>query len=98
MSPEEVSVTFLIADLCGYTALTEVHGDTHAAEAVMRYAEIAEMSLAPGARLVERVGDEVLIACPDAAAAVRTAVSLQAAIEEEPLFPTLRSGIHAGTA
>jgi class 3 adenylate cyclase/YHS domain-containing protein len=94
----EVEAVFLIADLCGYTALTEVHGNIHAAGAVTRYTEIARAVLQPAARLVERVGDEVLIVAQDAASAVRTAVALRDAVEREPLFPTLRSGIHAGSA
>lgn len=97
MVAKEVEAVFLIADLCGYTALTEAHGNIQAAEAVMRYAEIARAVLQPGARLVERVGDEVVIVGHDAASVVRTAVALRQAVEAEPLFPTLRSGIHAGT-
>jgi adenylate cyclase len=97
MVTQEVDVVFLIADLAGYTALTEAHGNLHAADAVRRYAEIAGATLQPGARLVERVGDEVLIVAQDAAVAVRTAVVLRAAVEREPLFPTLRSGLHAGS-
>lgn len=57
MADEEVEVVFLMADLSGYTALTEVHGNIQAAGAVTRYAEIAHAPLQPGARLVERVGD-----------------------------------------
>lgn len=98
MNAQEVEVVILIADLCGYTALTEAHGNVQAANAVTRYAEIARAALAPGVRLVERVGDEVVIAAADAASAVRTAIALHDAIEREPLFPTLRSGIHAGSA
>ncbi len=97
MTATEVEAVFLIADLCGYTALTEVHGNIHAAGAVTRYTEIAQASLQPGARLVERVGDEVLIVTHDATSAVRTAVTLRDGVEREPLFPTLRSGIHIGT-
>jgi adenylate cyclase len=95
---KEMDLAFLIADLSGYTALTEAHGDRHAAQAVTRYGQIVQTVLPAGARLVNRVGDEVFIAAPDAATAVRSAVALHAAIEDEPLFPTLRSGIHAGSA
>lgn len=97
MVTKEIEVVFLIADLSGYTALTEVHGNIQAAGAVMRYAEIAQAVLQPGARLVERVGDEVVIAAQEAAAAVRTGIELRKAIEQEPLFPTVRCGIHAGS-
>ncbi|MFI5396009.1 MAG: YHS domain-containing protein [Candidatus Binatia bacterium] len=93
----EVEIVFIIADLCGYSALTEAHGSLGAATAAMRYAEIAHSVLQPGTRFVERVGDEVLIAAEDASAAVRTALALRQAVEREPLFPTLRTGLHAGS-
>jgi hypothetical protein len=47
----EVEVTFLMADMSGFTALTETHGDMHAANVATRYVEIAEEVLDPGARL-----------------------------------------------
>ena len=97
MRAEEIHLAFVIADLCGYTALTEAHGNIDAARAVTRYADIAQAALQPSARLIERVGDEVVIAAETAAAAVRTAVALREAIESEDLFPTLRTGIHAGS-
>src|SRR4029453_12944925 len=79
-----------------YTALTEAHGNLSAARAGARYAEIAADVLEPGARVLERVGDEVLIAGDECAAIVRTALGLQAAIAREPSFPSVRCGIHVG--
>lgn len=93
-----IDMVFLIADLSGYTALTEVHGAVHAADVVTRYVEIAGEILQPGASLVERVGDELLIVAGEPASAVRTAILLRDAMEKEPLFPTVRAGIHAGSA
>ena len=98
MTVTEAEVAFLLADLSGYTALTEVHGDTHAAEALTRYEQMARAALQPGARLLERVGDEVLIVAPAVTSVLGTAVALRDAVDREPLFPTLRCGIHAGTA
>jgi class 3 adenylate cyclase len=98
MTRREVEVAFLLADLSGYTALTEVHGDTHAADALARYERLARAALQPSARLLERVGDEVLIVAPEVTSVVRTAVALRDAVDREPLFPTLRCGLHAGTA
>lgn len=92
----ELDVTFLIADLAGFTALTEIHGSRHAAWVVTRYVEIVRATLHPRARLAERVGDAVLIVAPDAESAVRTAVDVREATEREPLFPLLRLGIHGG--
>jgi adenylate cyclase len=92
----ERDVTFLIADLAGFTAVTEIHGSRHAAWVVTRYVAIVRATLHPAARLAERVGDAVLIVAPEAASAVRTAVDLRAATERESLFPLLRLGIHGG--
>lgn len=94
---KEIELVFLIADLSGYTALTEAHGNRSAAKAVTRYVEIVSEVLHPSARLVERVGDEVLIVGADAANLVRTAISLRDTVEEEPLFPTLHAGLHGGS-
>lgn len=96
-TPErEVERAFLIADLSGYTALTEAHGNLEAAKVVTRYVELAREALAPGARLVERVGDELLIVSERAREAVVTAVRLRDAVEAEPFFPMVRAGLHVG--
>jgi adenylate cyclase len=95
--PKEVDVVFLIADLSGYTALTEAHGNISAAYIVTRYMEILEEALEPGVRFVERVGDEALVTGADAASILKTAIRLRGSLEEEPLFPTFHAGIHAGS-
>src|SRR5262245_13763423 len=95
-SSKEVDIVFLFADLSGYTAMTETHGGEYAAAAVARYVALARKNLEPGSRIAQRVGDEVLIVADTIEAAVKTAVRLRAAIECEPLFPTVRAGIHAG--
>lgn len=94
---KEVELTFLIADLSGYTALTEAHGNMSAAKAVGRYMEIVQEVLQPDARLVERVGDEVLIVANEPRSLVKTAIGLRDTIEQEPLFPTMHAGIHWGS-
>jgi class 3 adenylate cyclase/YHS domain-containing protein len=96
MNPTEIDVVFLIADLAGYTALTEAMGDLEAAKIIARYLELAHEVLRPGTRLVERVGDELLIVGDDVASTVRTATDLRAAVECEPLFPGVRAGLHRG--
>jgi adenylate cyclase len=90
--------TFVIADLAGYTALTEAHGGAEAAKTVARYTELASNALLPGARLVERVGDQVLIVSNDPRGAVTTAIHLRDAVDREPLFLGVRIGLDAGTA
>jgi class 3 adenylate cyclase/YHS domain-containing protein len=89
---------FVIADLAGYTALTEAHGGAGAARTVARYAELASKALTQGARLTERVGDQVLIVAGDACSAVSTALRLRDSVDREPLFLGVRIGIDSGPA
>ena len=93
---KEIDIVLLVADLSGYTALTEAHGNISAAKVVNRYNEIAMESLHEGTSLLERVGDEIIIAGNDAASIIKTALKLIHKIETEPFFPTVHAGIHAG--
>jgi class 3 adenylate cyclase len=89
--------TFLFADLAGFTALTEAHGDDDAADVAARFTALARGSLEQGSALVKTIGDEAMIVSDDPASAARTAVRLAAAVHEEERFPGLRAGMHAGT-
>jgi class 3 adenylate cyclase/YHS domain-containing protein len=93
---DETERVFLIADLAGYTALTEAHGSLEAARVVRRYAELTMAVLEPGLELVEQLGDQVLIVGADPGRALLTAVRLREVVEAEPLFPTIRAGLDAG--
>jgi adenylate cyclase len=86
----------LFADLVGFTALTEAHGDSDAVTAARRFFALAEDALAPDAQLVKSISDAVMIRCPGGASAVATALSLLRAVEAEPRFPSVRVGIHEG--
>ena len=93
---KEIHRVFLIADLSGYTALTEAHGNISAAQIVSRYIEIVQEILDEGAQIAETVGDEVLIVGKDGAQIVQIALDLRDKVEKEPNFPTVHIGIHAG--
>lgn len=77
----EIDVTFVIADMAGFTALTETHGNLHAAHVVTRFVELVRATLQPGSRLVERVGDAVLIVAEETTPAVRAAIALRDAAD-----------------
>jgi adenylate cyclase len=89
-------VVFVIADLAGYTALTEAHGGDGAATTVARYRQLVERALAEGARIIEEVGDELLIVAADARAAMMSAVRIRDSVGDEPRFPGVRIGIADG--
>lgn len=93
----ELDLALMMADLCGYTALTETHGALQASETVLRFVRLVEVSLEPGVRIVDCIGDAVFCAAADVPAIVRTAVRLSDAVRREPGFPRISTGIHAGT-
>jgi adenylate cyclase len=92
----EQDISILIADLSGYTALTETHGSLTAADLIDKYIDIVTASLIGDSHLQERVGDEVLIisTCPDHLLA--TAELLLQSTMEEYNFLEVHGALHYG--
>ena len=90
-------LTFLIADVRGYTSYTQVHGDRAAARLASTFAEIAREGVeAHGGEVIELRGDEALAVFESAPAALLAAVDLQMVFADEiALHPDvpLRVGI-----
>jgi adenylate cyclase len=57
----EQDLSILIADLSGYTALTETHGALSAADLIDSYVEIVNNSLVGDSYLHQSIGDEVVV-------------------------------------
>jgi len=95
---EKALLTFLFADLAGFTALTETHGDDDAADVVARFYDLARTSLTDEARLIKTIGDAVMIVANQPPAAVSIALRLLAAARAEAGFPAVRAGLHSGSA
>ena len=91
--------TFLFADLAGYTAMTEAHGDEMAADAVTEFCRDVR-GLLPEfeAEQVKSIGDAVLVRVPDASAAIRLAVRLVGEIGTRHGSLAVRVGAHTGPA
>jgi adenylate cyclase len=92
----EENTAILMADLSGYTALTEIHGSSSAADLIERYMEIVKTCLAGDSHLHERTGDEVLILSSSADHLLETAVLLLQASHKEDGFLRLHGGLHYG--
>ena len=92
----EQNIAILIADLSGYTALTETHGPSKAADTVDRFLNITEDCLAGDSKLHQRVGDEVMIVSTTADQLMRTALLLIQNCSKEHLFLQLHGGLHYG--
>ena len=97
-------LTFLIADIRGYTSYTRSRGDDAAARLASAFAEIAREGVeAHGGDVIELRGDEALAVFESAEAALRAAVDLQLVFADEiELHPDLPLrvgiGLDAGAA
>ncbi|MGB6424110.1 MAG: adenylate/guanylate cyclase domain-containing protein [Solirubrobacterales bacterium] len=95
----EAPHTFLFADLAGFTALTEVHGDVDAAELVGDFVASARGLLgAHQSREVKTIGDALMVAGADAADAVRLGLRLAHEVGDCHGMPSVRVGMHTGSA
>lgn len=92
----ETTIAILMADLSGYTALTEVHGAETAASLVDRFLEMVNHSLVGDARLQERAGDQVMIISSSAEQLAYTANFLFDKAHDEEGFLPLHGGMHYG--
>ena len=86
----------LFADLAGFTALTEAHGDGGAADIAGRFAELAASVLVGDARIVKTIGDAVMVVTSDGRGGLDTALRLLRAVDREADFPGVRVGLHVG--
>jgi class 3 adenylate cyclase len=91
--------TFLFADLAGFTALTEAHGDEDAAELAGDYSEQVRKLLPDhDADLVKTIGDAVMVRVAKADAAVDLGLRIVHELGARHGAPPVRVGIHTGPA
>jgi adenylate cyclase len=91
--------TFLFADIAGYTALTEAHGDEDAAELARGFCSaVAGMASAEGGELIKTIGDAVMVRHPHPARAVGLGLRAAGEVLAGHGFPTVRVGMHHGPA
>jgi adenylate cyclase len=91
--------TFLFADLSGFTALTEAHGDEEAADLVGGFCVAVRRLLADHqAHEVKTIGDALMLRTGDAAAAIRLGLCIVHDVGAQHGFPLVRVGMHTGPA
>ena len=92
----EENIAILMADLSGYTALTETHGSVSAADLIDKYVTIAENCLVGDCRLHERVGDEIIIVSASPDHLMATALMIGSYTSNEENFLQVHGGLHYG--
>jgi class 3 adenylate cyclase len=91
--------TFLFADLSGFTALTEAHGDEQAADLVGGFCvAVRQLLAAHQAQEVKTIGDALMLRTADAAAAIRLGLCIVHDVGARHGFPLVRVGMHTGPA
>jgi class 3 adenylate cyclase len=93
------STTFMFADIAGFTALTEAHGDEEAAALVADFeaAVRAELS-ASGGKQVKTIGDALMLTVPDPGAAIVLGLRITHELMLGHGAPAVRVGLHHGPA
>jgi adenylate cyclase len=92
----EENIAILIADLSGYTSLTDTHGSTVAADLIEKYIRIVERSLVGTSHFHQRTGDEVLVVSSSADDLLETAIALLQNSTAEHEFLQVHGGLHFG--
>lgn len=92
----EENTAILIADLSGYTALTETHGPSSAADMIDKFLDIVNASLVGGSILHQCIGDEVLIVSSSPDHLLSTASMLIQNCSKENHFLQVHGGLHYG--
>ena len=95
----EAEATFLFADIAGFTALTEAHGDEQAVELVEEFANAVQAELPRVAgEYVKAVGDALMLRVPDPADSVRLGLWITRNAMSGHHAPSVRVGGNYGSA
>jgi len=91
--------TFIFADIAGYTALTEAHGDADAADLAATFCrEVSAIARVSGGEVVKTIGDAVMVRHGDPAEAVVLGLAAAHEVLAGHGFPAVRVGMHHGPA
>jgi adenylate cyclase len=96
---DATAATFVFADIAGFTALTEAHGDQQAADLVDEFCRAvrAELPAVAGTH-VKTIGDAVMLRIEDPAQAVRLGLRIVHDLMAGHGAPGVRVGMHHGPA
>jgi adenylate cyclase len=97
--PSTETSVFVFADLAGYTALTEAHGDEHAADEAAAFCDAVRGLLGRyQAEEVKAIGDALLLRVAEPAQALHLAARIVGDLGGRDRSLGVRIGMHTGTA
>ena len=94
----DAPATFLFADIAGFTALTEAHGDEQAVAVVDAFCAAVDVELPAGGTRVKSIGDAVMLRVPDPGDAILLGLRMTRDVVRENGMFGVRVGLHYGTA
>jgi adenylate cyclase len=94
----ESTASFLFADIAGFTALTEAHGDVEAVALISRFCDAVTAELPPGGEHVKTIGDAVMLRVPEPGPAIRLGLRIVRNALGDHGAPAVRVGLHHGSA
>lgn len=95
----DTAATFVFADIAGFTALTEAHGDEEAFALVRSFCDAigAELPYYGGAH-VKTIGDAVMLRVPDPGQAIGLGLRIVDGLLPDHATPEVAVGLHHGPA
>lgn len=93
-----IEATFCFVDIAGYTALTDTHGETAAADLVDEFADLVRRSVEPRGQLQSLIGDCAFVTFAHPLVAVEAMAALYGLVANRQNFPVVRAGLHHGSA
>ncbi|HEY9459013.1 MAG TPA: adenylate/guanylate cyclase domain-containing protein [Gaiella sp.] len=94
----DTQATFLFADIAGFTALTEAHGDEQAVALVDAFCAAVDVELPAGGTRVKSIGDAVMLRVSDPGDAILLGLRMTRDMLRENGMFGVRVGLHHGIA
>ena len=96
---KDAEAAFLFADIAGFTALTEAHGDEHAVRLVEEFASAVQVELPRlDGEYVKTIGDALMLRVPDPGDALLLGLWITRNAMGGHQAPSVRVGCNYGTA
>jgi adenylate cyclase len=92
------SATFLFADIAGFTALTEAHGDEEAATLISDFCAAVRAELPVGGAHLKTIGDALMLRIPEAGPAILLGLRIADGLMPDHGSPAVSVGLHHGPA
>src|SRR5919202_296823 len=94
-SVNDPEATFLFADIAGFTALTEAHGDEEALALVNAFRDSIRSELPSyGGEHVKTIGDAVMLRIPEPGAAIEFGLRIVNGLLDGHASPEVAVGLH----